>query len=92
MKLTSADVIHSFWVPQLAGKTDLLPNRVNEMWIDPQKHRALRRPMRAVLRSCNTRRCCCACMSISRSSFSSGSPNNRRRKRDCGPIARVNRS
>ena len=36
MKLTSADVIHSFWVPQLAGKTDLLPNRVNEMWIDPQ--------------------------------------------------------
>lgn len=37
MKLTSADVIHSFWVPQLNGKTDLLPNRVNEMWIDPQK-------------------------------------------------------
>jgi len=35
MKLTSADVIHSFWVPELAGKTDLLPNRVNEMWIDP---------------------------------------------------------
>lgn len=37
MKLTSADVIHSFWVPQLNGKTDLLPNRVNEMWIDAQK-------------------------------------------------------
>jgi len=37
MKLTSADVIHSFWVPMLAGKTDLLPNRVNEMWMDPQK-------------------------------------------------------
>jgi len=36
MKLTSADVMHSFWVPSLAGKTDLLPNRVNEMWIDPQ--------------------------------------------------------
>ena len=36
LKLTSADVMHSFWVPQLAGKTDLLPNRVNEMWIDPQ--------------------------------------------------------
>ena len=35
MKLTSADVMHSFWVPQLAGKTDVLPNRVNEMWIDP---------------------------------------------------------
>ena len=37
MKLTSADVMHSFWVPQLNGKTDLLPNRVNEMWIDPQQ-------------------------------------------------------
>jgi len=37
LKLTSADVIHSFWVPQLAGKTDLIPNRVNSMWIDPEK-------------------------------------------------------
>lgn len=36
LKLTSADVMHSFWVPRLAGKTDLLPNRVNEMWLDPQ--------------------------------------------------------
>lgn len=35
IKLTSADVIHSFWVPRLAGKTDAVPNRVNEMWIDP---------------------------------------------------------
>ncbi|WP_446744764.1 cytochrome c oxidase subunit II [Silvibacterium acidisoli] len=35
MKLLSADVDHSFWVPQLAGKTDLIPNHVNEMWIDP---------------------------------------------------------
>ena len=37
MKLTSADVMHSFWVPQLAGKTDVLPDRVNQMWIDPLK-------------------------------------------------------
>ena len=37
MKLTSADVIHSFWVPELNGKTDLLPNKVNEMWVDPQE-------------------------------------------------------
>jgi cytochrome c oxidase subunit 2 len=37
LKLTSADVIHSFWIPQLGGKTDMLPNRVNEMWIDPAK-------------------------------------------------------
>jgi cytochrome c oxidase subunit 2 len=37
LKLTSADVIHSFWIPQLGGKTDMLPNRVNEMWFDPAK-------------------------------------------------------
>lgn len=33
--LQSADVIHSFWVPQLAGKTDLVPNKDNETWMDP---------------------------------------------------------
>ena len=37
LKLSSADVIHSFWVPRLAGKTDMIPARVNEMWIDPYK-------------------------------------------------------
>lgn len=36
LKLLSADVVHSFWVPQLAGKTDVIPNHVNETWIDPQ--------------------------------------------------------
>jgi cytochrome c oxidase subunit II len=35
LKLESADVAHSFWVPQLAGKTDLIPNRQNLMWIEP---------------------------------------------------------
>lgn len=35
--LLSADVDHSFWVPALAGKTDLIPNRRNEMWIDPHE-------------------------------------------------------
>src|SRR6202035_2562227 len=37
LKLLSADTDHSFWVPQLAGKTDLIPNRVNKMWIDPHE-------------------------------------------------------
>jgi len=37
LKLLSADTDHSFWVPELAGKTDLIPNRVNEMWLDPQR-------------------------------------------------------
>src|SRR5215471_4943995 len=35
LKLLSADTNHSFWIPELAGKTDLIPNRVNEMWMDP---------------------------------------------------------
>jgi cytochrome c oxidase subunit 2 len=35
LKLLSVDTDHSFWVPQLAGKTDLIPNRVNETWLDP---------------------------------------------------------
>src|SRR5262249_19565739 len=30
--LLSADTDHSFWVPRLAGKTDLIPNRTNTMW------------------------------------------------------------
>jgi cytochrome c oxidase subunit II len=37
LKLESADVVHSFWVPQLAGKTDVIPNRVNKMWIEPRQ-------------------------------------------------------
>jgi cytochrome c oxidase subunit 2 len=36
LKLTSADVNHSFWIPQLAGKTDLIANHVNTMWVDPR--------------------------------------------------------
>jgi cytochrome c oxidase subunit 2 len=37
VKLLSADTDHSFWIPQLAGKTDLIPNRVNSMWIEPHE-------------------------------------------------------
>jgi cytochrome c oxidase subunit 2 len=37
LTLTSADVVHSFWVPRLAGKTDMIPNHVNTMWIDPSR-------------------------------------------------------
>ncbi len=35
LALLSDDVDHSFWVPRLAGKTDLIPNHPNSMWIDP---------------------------------------------------------
>src|SRR5207244_3893957 len=36
LNLLSADTDHSFWVPRLAGKTDLIPNHPNRMWIEPR--------------------------------------------------------
>jgi cytochrome c oxidase subunit II len=37
LTLLSADTNHSFWVPRLAGKTDLIANHPNNMWIDPHE-------------------------------------------------------
>src|SRR5246127_3871683 len=37
LKLLSADTDHSFWIAQLAGKTDLITNRANETWLDPHE-------------------------------------------------------
>ena len=37
LKLLSADTDHSLWIPQLAGKTDLIPNHPNMMWMDPHR-------------------------------------------------------
>src|ERR1700722_8227188 len=37
LTLLSADTDHSFWVPRLGGKTDLIPNHTNQMWIDPHE-------------------------------------------------------
>lgn len=35
--LKSADVIHSFWIPNLSGKQDMIPGRINDIFITPQK-------------------------------------------------------
>jgi cytochrome c oxidase subunit II len=37
LTLLSADTDHSYWVPRLAGKTDLIPNHPNSLWIDPHE-------------------------------------------------------
>jgi cytochrome c oxidase subunit 2 len=37
LTMSSADTDHSFWVPRLAGKMDVIPNKVNTMWIDPER-------------------------------------------------------
>jgi cytochrome c oxidase subunit 2 len=34
LRLTSADVIHSFWVPELGGKLDMLPDKTNTLVLE----------------------------------------------------------
>lgn len=31
-QLASADVMHSFWIPRMIGKRDMIPNHVNNIW------------------------------------------------------------
>lgn len=33
LEMTSDDVIHSFWVPKLGGKVDIVPASTNELWL-----------------------------------------------------------
>jgi len=33
VRLHGADVIHSFWVPKLSGKTDAIPGQINMSWL-----------------------------------------------------------
>ncbi|CAN5178987.1 cytochrome c oxidase subunit II [soil metagenome] len=37
VELTTDDVLHSFWVPQLQAKTDTVPGRVNHTWLEADK-------------------------------------------------------
>ena len=37
INLDSKDVLHSFWIPKIAGKVDLVPNHPNTMWILAEK-------------------------------------------------------
>jgi cytochrome c oxidase subunit 2 len=37
LEIRGKDVIHAFWVPALGGKTDVVPGRVNHMWLDAEK-------------------------------------------------------
>ena len=69
LTLQSADVCHSFWIPRLAGKTDLIPGRT-------KTNRGFKRPSQACISgnapsiaARSTPTCCCACMSIRRNDF-----------------------
>jgi cytochrome c oxidase subunit 2 len=37
LQVVSGDVIHSFWIPELAGKTDLIPGQENVMWLEANR-------------------------------------------------------
>lgn len=37
LRLQSFDVCHSYWVPRLGGKTDLIPGRTNHLWLQTDK-------------------------------------------------------
>lgn len=37
LELSSRDVIHSLWVPNLGGKLDLVPGRTNRHWLKPER-------------------------------------------------------
>ncbi len=37
INLRTVDVIHSFWIPRLSGKVDMVPNRGNFLWIKADK-------------------------------------------------------
>ncbi len=37
INLRTMDVIHSFWVPKLAGKVDMIPNRANRLWLEAKE-------------------------------------------------------
>jgi cytochrome c oxidase subunit 2 len=37
LKMTTVDVLHSFWTPQLAGKRDVFPGRENRLWFKAEQ-------------------------------------------------------
>jgi cytochrome c oxidase subunit II len=37
LELKSADVIHSFWVPNLHGKMDMIPDHMNRFWLQADR-------------------------------------------------------
>lgn len=37
LRMTSTDVLHSFWIPQMGGKRDVIPNRLTEIVFTPSE-------------------------------------------------------
>ena len=60
LELYSADTVHSFWVPRLAGKTDLIPNRAERDVDRPAASRASTSASARSTAAPSTPRCCSA--------------------------------
>ena len=41
-KLNTVDVLHSFWIPRLGGKRDLISNKTNYLWMTPRDSMTLK--------------------------------------------------
>jgi cytochrome c oxidase subunit II len=44
LRITSSDVVHSWWIPQLGGKADAVPGHVNRTWFRVAKTGTFRGP------------------------------------------------
>lgn len=44
VSLKANDVIHSFWIPALGGKMDMIPGRTNTLWLEPTRIGSYRGP------------------------------------------------
>jgi len=55
VNLRTRDVIHSFWVPKLAGKVDMIPNRGNHLWLQADEPGYFWGAMRRILRRVSCR-------------------------------------
>lgn len=44
VSLRANDVIHSFWIPALGGKMDMIPGRTNTLWLEPTRIGSYRGP------------------------------------------------
>ena len=51
LDITSDDVAHSWWIPDLGGKADALPGYVNHTWFKANEGRHVVRPVRRAVRA-----------------------------------------
>ena len=80
VRLHGGDVIHSFWVPKLTGKTDTIPGQVNFSWIRADRPGLYRGSMHGVLRLSARPHVARGDCRVSRGIRPSGAPRNSRRR------------